>query len=320
MNTNVRPITEEEARAKAEEILAFEIGNLPRLGELEVEEKEYVFPLLIRTPRVIFDEDRSQPQDVRFLSKEKVGTIQVHSETGEVSRTSLREIQKRVRAQQLELEELVEKALVRSSAERFSRLSFPDHRFTPVLDLLSRVLMDCSVPHDRLDEMKAVNKKKYLRYVDLLNEVNLLRSTDAGIEADDVLIEMERDLGDPDDVSQAALGHLYREGIHEIDRIRQILGPYLNLGTYYYFRVLESDEFPAMTKEEFEQVLERHYTGEDRSQKLFKLPRYLIQLERVGILESFSKNGERAWKGRAEVREDLYEEDEILEPYIEAFA
>jgi len=130
------------------------IGNLPYLGDMEHEDNEYVFPLHVRLPRVIFDESRQTPQDVKFLSSKRVGEIRVNAESGEVNRTRIHDIKSNIRQQKRVVEEAVQKALVRSSARKFSKLPFPELRYTPILDILSQLLIEGLIRRgrNRVDE------------------------------------------------------------------------------------------------------------------------------------------------------------------------
>lgn len=310
------------ARRKAEEILAFKIGNLPHLGDPEESDSEFVFPLVTNMPRVIFDEERRQPIDVKFMSTDKVGEIRIDKTTNEVvDRSHVYQIERNIRAQQMEIEEAVEKALVRSSATKFSRLPFPEHRYTPLLDILSHLILEGPITGAQLDEMNASNEQKYRDYIDTLVDVGLVRvREDEVIEADDIFIEFQAREDTHPEMLNAALAHFFEEGAEHIETIRSILGPYLVLSGYYYQRALEVDGFPNIPEEEFVQEIERSYSGEDRVQKKFKLSRYLIQLEEVGLLVSSDQGTRPTWSGKESVKQDLLREDQLLDPIAEVMA
>lgn len=315
-------IGETEARRKAEEVLAFKIGNLPHLGEPEEEDEEFVFPLVTNMPRVIFDEDRRHPIDVKFMSSDKVGEIRIDKTTGEiVDRSHVYQIERKIRAQRMEIEEAVEKALVRSSATRFSRLPFPEHRYTPILDILSHLILEGPISSEELQEMNASNEQKYRDYVEMLDEVDLVRERDDGqIEADNIFIELQAQEDTHPEMLNAALAHFFEKGAEHIETIRSILGPYLVLAGYYYQRALEVDGYPKIPEQEFVEEIEKNYSGEDRVQKKFKISRYLIQLEEVELLESNNQAGSPTWSGRESVKQNLLREDQLLDPIAEVMA
>lgn len=315
-----RLISEKEAREKAQETLAFEIGNLPRLGALEVTEMEYIFPLEIRLPRVIFDKEREEPVEVKFMSSESLGEIHVDAATGKVERPHIHEIESQIRRQRKQVEDAVQKALVRSSAKKFSRLPFPEHRYTPILDILSHLIIEGPITVQELDEMTAVDEQKYRDYVDMLAKVDLVRWKDDRIEADNVLIGLQAEESDPPKLLNAAMAHFFEKGAEHIGTIREILGPHLLLSGHYYRRAIELDNMPRMKEREFDEVMSWNYSGNDRVQKRFKLSRYLIQLEDVELLESENGMGPRRWFGTNEVKDDVLRENELLEPISEVIA
>lgn len=313
-------IGEREARRKAEETLAFEIGNLPRLGDVETTESEYVFPLEIRLPRVIFDEDRKRPVEVKYLSSETIGNIRVDAVTGEVERPHLNQIESNIRRERKVVEEAVQKALVRSSAAKFSKLPFPEHRYTPILDILSHIILEGPIGDEELEELNAVGEQKYRDYVEILKDVDLVRTREGQIEADDVLIELQANQSKPPKLLNGALAHFFEAGADNIETIREILGPHLIISAFYYQTSLVDGGVPSMTAEEFEEVLERHYYGNDLVEKRFKLSRYLVQLEDVGLLKSSTGVDRPSWSGKKKVRQNLLREDEMLSPIAEIIA
>lgn len=315
-----RLIGEREARQKAEETLAFDIGNLPHLGEVQTEEEEFVFPLEIRYPRVIFDEEGEEPIEVKFMSLENLGEIRVDAETGEVERPHLPDIEAKIRNRKREIENAVQRALVRAEAQKFSQLPFPEHRYTPILDILSHLLVEGPIESDELEEIGAVGEEKYREYAGLLSDVGLVRWENDSIEGDDYLIELKtRGLSLPEQLN-AAMAHFFEHGAERIEAIREILGPHLILSGYYYRRAIELANLPKVDEDEFDEVLDYNYYGKDRREKRFKLSRYLIQLEQVGLLESQNGTGPTRWIGTNNVRREVLKEEELLEPVIEIIA
>lgn len=319
MSIQNAPIDEERARIKAQKELAHEIGNLPYIGDIEYEDNEYVFPLHVRLPRVIFDESRSSPQDVKFMSSEQVGEIRVSAESGDLNRTRIHDIKSNIRQQKRVVEEAVQKALVRSSARKFAKLPFPELRYTPILDILSQLLIEGFIEGE-LEAMSSQYERNYKDYIEILQEAGLVRLNGSQIEADDILIEIEARDATPPEKLNAAIAHFFEEGTTDIDTIRQILGPYLTIAGHYYIQVLESGEMPHITEDEFREQLDKTYTGSDRELKKFKLAHYLIQLEDVGLLESGDEASPRTWTGEQEVWDDILREQNLLEPASEIIA
>lgn len=320
MSIQNAPIDEERAKIKAQKELAHEVGNLPYIEGVQYDGNEYVFPLHIRLPRVIFDQSRKEPVDVNFMSSEKIGEIRVHAESGELSRTKINDIKSNVKRQKKYLEDAVQKALVRSSAGKFSKLPFPELRYTPILDIISKLLLDGSIAEEELEELSSQYEQSYRDYIDTLIDLGLARMQNDHLEADDFLIELRARSEDPPDQLNAAMAEFFERGATRIDTVHQILGPYLEITGYYYLQVLESGEMPELTEQEFREQFGRSYGGSDRELKKFKLPHYLIQLEEVGFLESDDEHGPRTWKGKDDVWKDILREQELLEPVSEIIA
>lgn len=315
-----RFIGKREARRKAEEVVAFDIGNLPRLGDVEETDSEYVFPLEIRLPRVIFNEDRKRPVDVKFMSSESIGNIRVDAVTGEVDRPHLNQIESNIRRERKIVEDAVQKALVRSSAAKFSKLPFPEHRYTPILDILSHLILEGPITNEEFDQFNAVSEQKYRDYVAMLEDVDLVRTKEDRIEADNVLIELRANETKPPKLLNGALAHFFEAGANNITTIREILGPHLILSAFYYQNAIISEGEPQMSEDEFEEILERHYYGHDLTEKRFKLSRYLIQLEDVGLLVSSADVDRPTWSGESTVTKNLLRQDDLLDPIAEIIA
>lgn len=321
MSTERAGISEEKAEVKAEKTLRYEIGSLPHLGTPEYSDGEYVFPIKISLPRVIFDENRENPIDVRYLSEEKVGKIRVDAEEGEVvDRTTVWKVDRKIRQKRKEVDEAVQKALVKAEAEKFSLLPFPEHRYTPIQDLLSEVILSGQIVSSELDDLGIDNREKYEKYVETLSEVKLLRWEENRITAGDYLIEIEAQTNRPSDALDGALAHFFEQGVNNFEMIEQILGPYLILAGYYYRRSIESDQLPQISTKEFRQELRSKYTGKTREVKSFKLSRYLLQLESIEILESVSDRGGREWTGKSDVLAEVLQQEEELRPISEVIA
>lgn len=320
MSIQNAPIDEDRAKIKAQKELAHEIGNLPYLAEVEYEEDTYVFPLHIRLPRVIFGESRNEPIEVKFMSSERIGEIRIDAESGDLNRTQIHDIKTNIRRQKRVIEETVQKALVRSSARKFSKLPFPELRYTPILDILSRLLLEGAIAEEELERLTDQYEQSYRDYIGTLVDVGLARMTDTHLEADDFLIELRAQESALPEQLNAAMAHFFEEGAGNIETIRQILGPYLTLAGHYYMQVLESGGMPEMVEDEFRQQINKAYRGSDRELKKFKLAHYLIQLEDVELLQSDMDTGVRTWVGEEEVREDILREQDMLEPMSEVIA
>ena len=319
MSTTESTVSEPEAKKKAQKVLAFQVGNLPHIGEALEIGPDHLYPIYIRHPRVIFDDTREVPTDVRFMSKKRVGTICVDEE-GKVSRTRLPRINKRIRDVKRRAINAVQQALVRSSARRFSRLPFPTHRYTPILDILSHLLIEGPITQQMISDITDDQGGNYREYVEQLQNVDLVRIRNNQVEPDDILIEIEAQESEHPEQLNMALAHFFREGADNTETIQRILGPYLILSAYYYKRALELDSTPKVTKDEFKEEIERFYSGKNSAQKKFKLSRYLIQLEEVNILDSSSDTNQNTWVAVEGIKEGILAENDLINPVSGVFA
>lgn len=319
-------ITQREAEKKAQETLAFEIGSLPQLGDAiqwEAIEPDYVFPLEVRLPRVIFDKEGKRPIDVEFTSPRRIGTVCIDGKTGKVRRTDLPRIDRRIRAEKRKINEAVQKALVLSSARQFSRLPFPTHRYTPILDILSHLLVEGPIKDSELADLDEHHNETYEEYIDQLRQVDLVYRRGDEVAPDGTLTEIMAEEPDHPKQLNAALAHFFEAGADNIETIRRILGPYLVLSGYYYRRALEvgDSDPPTVSEDEFKQELERYYSGKDGMQKKFKLSRYLIQLEEVDMLQkSGSDPSQPAWEGVEGIKEALIGQHDLMKSVPGALA
>jgi hypothetical protein len=317
MTTTESFVGEERARKEAQKVLTKEIGNLPHLGEAEYEEPHFIFPLNMRSPRVIFDKEGEEPRDVRFMSNIDLGEIKVHEETGEVvHKPSIGNINRKIKSQKKQIRESVSKALVSSAAERFSRLPFSEARFTPIKDIIARVVMNGEMYVEEIEDMREDDRAKYEEYLEHLLEINLLRREGNRVEAEDPLIEIEDRFDQRTEMVNAAMAYFFKNGESYMDDIKEILGPYLVLTSFYYLRALEIGELPAIREDEFRVELKKSYSPSDREVKDLKLANYLIQLEKIGMFQTSSN---QEWEGSEEVYENLLT-DEALDPVSELIA
>ena len=306
----------EEARKKAEEILRFKIGPQYSLGETETEGSEYVFPILISPPRVIFNETRSTPVDVKYLEPTQVGEIRVNKNE-EVDYTLPQTVYRRVRDYEEEIQQAVEKALISAAAKDFTKLPFPENRYAPVEDILSEVILRDEIQLEKiayLDSPDEEEQGKYTRYVQELENIDLLRREDGKVKAGNVLINIQRDTNKKSEALNAALAHYFKQNINNLEDIHQILGPYLAVAGFYYRLAIEADMLPTVEEKELRDAFEQHYKGRGKQTdvKVFKFSRYLLHLERAGILELITKPNGRVWSGTEAIKKDLEDQTQYL--------
>lgn len=297
----------DQAKSKAERELMSEVGNLPRLDDMEKEDSKYVFPIVVRYPRVIFDQDKKNPLKVEYLSKETVGEIKVDEDTGELERTKLGEIERNIRDKKDDIQDKIDRAIVKSASDNFSKLPFAEHRFAPVLDLLAQVIMEGKITKEEIETIDNTSDSDYAEYLEALKDVGLLRERNGKIISGDVLTEIQKNEDKKNEMMNSSLAVFFEEAEEEyMEIVEKILGPYLYLASQYYYRALGIGELPSLREEELYEAIEKRYRPGQATEKKFKMFRYLFQLENVGILEKASTD---RWKGNEEIFQSLYSEE-----------
>lgn len=310
-------VTRDDARRKAEQILRFKIGPQYSLGEAEADGEEYVFPILMSPPRVIFDETRSNPTDVMYLEPTKVGEIRVDNNE-DADYTLPQTVYRRVREYEQEIQQAVEKALISAAAKDFTQLPFPENRYAPVEDLLSEVILRDSISIEDLKSLEAPNTDpengKYRKYLQQLIDIDLLRREDGRVRAGNILMNIRRDTDKNHEALNGALAHYFRENINNLEKIHQILGPYLAIAGYYYRLAIEANQMPTVEEEALRDAFEQHYKGRGKQTdvKMFKLSRYLLHLERAGILKPVTGSDSRVWSGNQDIMDELEDQTHYL--------
>src|SRR3989304_10596503 len=100
--------------------------------------------------------------------------------------------------------------------------------------------------------------------------------------------------------------------VDEIMKItNKVVGPYLTLSSICYERSFEYGGVLPQEYSEIESIFMETYRTEI---KRIKLPRYLVQLEAVNILESKTIGGKISWSANENLFNKMCSETDILEP------
>lgn len=319
-----------EARRVAMEEVRFNLGTYLRLedGEFDEEELEYTFPIILRSPKLILDENKENAVDLRFLDPVEVGTVTVDANTRDVDRPTSRQVKKELENYEEELHAAIQKALVRASGSSLSHLPFPENQYAPLQDILSEVILNGEIPVASLEMMDSYEDgEKYQKYIDSLVELDLLKRNGEVLRSGDVLNTIqEKDKFEGHEVKthqqelNAALGRYFEHNAGEFEMIKRTLGPYLALAGFYYRRALELDDLPTIKESDLRNGILLEYSGRTQQKKLFKMSRYLVQLEEVGVLTSVYQNGERYWVGDDTTFTRLKATADQLGPVTELFS
>ncbi|MFC4249622.1 hypothetical protein ACFOZ7_22265 [Natribaculum luteum] len=323
-------VSKDEARRLAMEAIRFNLGTYLRLnsGDFDGDDLEYSFPIILRSPKLILDEDKEDAVDLRFLDPIHVGEVTVDANSKEVDYPTSSQVKSELEDYEKELNQAVQKALVRASGSSLSHLPFPENQYAPIQDLLSEVILNGEIEVDAIKTMDSYEDgEKYQKYIDSLVELDLLKRGDVVLRSGDVLNTIQEknqfkghQIESHQDELNAALGRYFEHNVGEFKMIKRTLGPYLALAGYYYRRALELDNLPVVKEEDLRDGIKAEYDGRERRKKLFKMSRYLVQLEDVGVLDYVYQNGERYWVGDETTFTRLKASADQLGPVTELFS
>ncbi len=308
------PIDEDKAREIALLEVRERLGTIPTPVGPRREDDRWVVPIVVRYPRAIYHERLTRPERMRFMDFGEVGTVEIEASSGEiVHRTQFWDVQRRIQDRLILIRNTVEKALVKSSADRFARLAFPEHMQSPVLDLLSWIMLQGELPLSTLSNLVGAEEEKYLGYVDSLQKTGLLTIRNEAVVPTPFFIEIESHDKPLNDRLTDALAFYFARGYEHIEGVRQFVGPQLAVTGFVYEVSLEAERPAATPYSVIESSLVEVY-GEQK--KVLQLPRYIAQLEGVELLVRTELGGEMAWGPSEGGFARFLEERQVLEPVL----
>jgi hypothetical protein len=286
------PLSREAAAELAEETLISDIGTTPNLGQVRESAERFIFDVDVSYPRVIWDDAADEPRKTRFLRVGKVGEITVDRVRGRVlERPKYYIVQAAIRERIQVISDTVEKGLVKVAADEFAQLPFPVHLHTPVLDVLSWLLIRDKLTIKDLQEIPSAPAARITSTLDPLRRVGLIEILDDVVLPGPLLIGIEQEYEALPLQLSKALALFFREGYEFLDTVRQVLGAHLRVSGMIYERATEyEDPFP-LSIAQIEKDFVRFYPQE----RLVKLPRYLVQLEAIGLIQRTTKHGTNLW-------------------------
>ena len=307
------PVSEKDAQKFAYDIIRRDLGSIPHPGKPQLKDGIWIVPINIRYPRILSDEVGEVPEKVRFMNFENVGEIKINANRGYMlDRSTYYEIRNVIKENLDKVRTTVEMTLVKVGANRFAQLPFPEHMHTPIFDILSWILINDKIDMSQdLSLIGVVDRDKYLLNIDLLESTGLLRKSGSLIIPDNNLVEIERKYRTLSEKISYSMAFFFEKGYTFIESIKQVLGPHLTIAGFCYSMALEYGELRKINYESIDQMILDIYKQEV---KRVKLPRYLIQLESVGLLEETKISGKSVWSGKEDIFKKIQEEEEILQP------
>lgn len=179
---------------------------------------------------------------------------------------------------------------------------------SPVVDVLSWLLAN-----DRLDLSEVLaetseDRRKYMDNVASLGKLGLVILEGSIVQPTDILIEIEARTGSLNESLSRALTVFFERRFNMLDSVRQVLGPHLAIAGNCY---RESMEYGDLLPFSFERI-ERGMLETYKERMRIKIPRYLAQLEDIGLLEETRVAGQTAWIGKQDVLNRMYAERELF--------
>lgn len=307
------PVDERSAEKIAYSWVRGNIGNIPHVGTPVKKDDVWSVPIHVNYPRIFKDLVTDRPQKLRFMSFKDIGEVKIDATKGLIiDKPTFYQVQHKISENLTLVQKTVQKALVKVGANYFAELPFPSHMHTPLLDILSWLLVndkiDTSVDFEQINEEE---RKKYQQNIELLTKYGLVEAEGNIIIPGNYLIEIESKGENYHERLSKAISFFFERGYEETESIYQVIGPYLTLSGICYERSFEYGGVLPQNYSEIEAVFMDAYRTE---LKRIKLPRYLVQLEAVNILESKTIGGRVTWSANESLFNKMCAEREVLEP------
>jgi hypothetical protein len=307
------PIDKKEAQMMAHLFVREKYGNLPSVGTPLLQNNIWIIPINVKYPRVLFEKGTNRPKKVRYMNFEKVGEIKIDANKGDiVDKPRYYDIKSEIKEKLDFVQISVQKALVKTGAENFSKLPFSEHMHSPIEDIIAFLLLKDKIDlENEISFLIPEEKEKYLKNIELLVTTGLIRKNENLVIPDNALIEIERSTGDISSKMNKALSYFFAQGYENISSIQQVLGPYLTIAGYIFGQSIEYDDLIPIEYQEIQNVIQQNY---GQLIKQMKIPRYLIQLNEVGLIDQSVIHGEDVWLPKQHVLQNVKQEDLILAP------
>ena len=307
------PVDERSAEKIAYNWIKGNIGNIPHVGNPTIKGEIWSVPVHVNYPRIFKDISTDRPQKVRFMSFKNLGEIKIDANKGLIiDKPTFYDITHKINENLNFVHRTVQKALVKVGANKFAELPFSSHMHSPMLDILSWILVndriDLSIDFEQINEDE---RNKYYQNIELLIKYGLLEMEGDILIPGNYLIEIESKDNHYHEKLSKALSFFFEQGYEEIESIFQVIGPHLTISSICYEQSFEFGSVIPLNYFEIESAFMKTYKAEI---KRIKLPRYLVQLEAVDILESKTIAGTVTWSANNNLFDKMCSEREVLEP------
>jgi hypothetical protein len=212
----------------------------------------------------------------------------------------------------------VEKALIKTAANKFSILPFSEHMYSPIIDVIANLLVNDKMDISQdIGQLREKEREKYTDIIKNLTSIGLIKQEDGYLEPDNAFVELER--GEPDLHKQLSkiLAYYFTQYYDDLEGIHRIVGPHLTIAGFIYQQSIEYGAITPVRYDEIRRLIIRSYRDEEL--KLIKIPRYLIQLNNVDIIKMKPLNGEDTWEVNSDIFEDVNSQEDLISPLNKMF-
>jgi len=279
----------------------------------------YSVDIECKYPRVILDDILMKPQKVRFIDFGIIGQLHIDRIHGTIlEKPKLFEIRDLINDKMELIQTSIEKALVKVGSNRFSQLPYPGQMHSPIIDIFSWLILNDKISiRDDIESLSKSDKEKYQLNMEILRAMEMIQIEGDLVFPGNYLIEIEKQGGGTFDKVSRALAYFFSNGYENIQSITHVLGPHLSISGHLYRTSFENEGIVSMSYGSIEERINIIYGSQI---KRLRLPRYLMQLESVNIIESYSERGNTMWKCNDELFSDMMSQDELLSPITQMLA
>lgn len=313
------PFDEKEAFAIARRDVWSRVGTFCYPTHPKVAEDIMDFEVWADLPRLRVDPVSGAPAGAQYFRFKEIGHVRVKLVNGEIeSSVSWRTARQSIRDHLEAVETSVEKALLSNAASRFSELAFAEHMHTPIIDMLSGIIVDGRVDPRQWERepTEPEGGSRFADYVGMLEKADLVRREGDIIRPGNVLIGLQDQGGTPVELLRGSMSHFFQTGVGQIESIRKVIGPHLRLASHVYEYALEWGENESLTPKSLEAYMQDRYPREPR--KLIQAARYLLQLARIKILRLTEIGGATVVSPEPDLFDSVSRSSGLLMPFRSA--
>ncbi|MGA3193138.1 MAG: hypothetical protein ABSD73_11615 [Candidatus Bathyarchaeia archaeon] len=267
----------QQVAKKSREYVLSHYGNLLSIDEPVFSERERLWKVKLKTdyPRLIKN-DNPEERFVRTLLIKDIGTVCVNEEMAIVKdcSTSRSQCVGTLRTRLKTWEERAESIIVKTSAIQLAGTGMAQVFLNPIRTILSNFLEEETTVIS-FEELEAL-RENYLKWVRLLEELQLLRKEQEGYTYGNIFTEMRRKAKDDSEFLTQVLAYVVKERypmLKEVFHLRQF-ETLVHLDSCYYMPALEAEKILLLRAES----LFNRYIAQYRARSKLELRAGLLEL------------------------------------------